>query len=135
MVHRPNGSGQFAGGWITAGIGVIASLVGLAMDARKYDGIDVDLMLAKWALIYIGGGAIGVALLLFVAGWIIEALSFLPGRDEAILTTSQPALLLDREVPEVSTDEYVSESTEWLYWSIGGIIALLAAILIYNAYK
>ena len=91
-MSRPDGSGQFTGGWALLVLGCILSFVGVTTEAKSYSGIDADTLVLKWMLIYVGGGLISAAFLLFITGWIINAVSFLPGRDDAILTTSRPEL-------------------------------------------
>lgn len=138
MAHRPNGSGQFAGGWALLVLGCLLLIAGVITEAKSYGGIDADALVLKWMLIYVGGGLISAAFLLFIAGWIINAVSFLPGRDEAMLTTSMPELVLDQPMPVIETNdlpersEYDAGSMAWILIAVLAIAGGLIAFGFYN---
>lgn len=137
-MSRPDGSGQFSGGWALLVLGCVLSFVGAVTEAKSYSGIDADALVLKWMLIYIGGGLISAAFLLFITGWIINAISFLPGRDDAVLTISTPELVLDQPVPVIETgdlQEMVKYDAPSIAWVLFAAIAVAGALIAFNVYN
>ena len=131
-MKRPDGSGQLAGGWALLILGMLVSLWGMIIDASGYSGVDAGDLVAKWMMLYAGGGLISTAFILFIAGWIIQAISFLPGRNDAVLVTSQPALLLDEPAPSIDVEPAPEEAQGRALWILLACIGVAAALILYG---
>lgn len=123
-MKRPDGNSQIVGAWVLLILGVLLLLMGANMHVDTYPSIDTSDLMAKWLVMYVGSGSVGLAVLLFMTGWIIRAISFLPGRDDAILTTPQPTSGLHRLVDETGLASSTTDN-KWLAWVVLGVIAML----------
>lgn len=126
-MKRPDGSGQITGGaWLLCA-GLILFLLSFTVNTSTYSGVDVDALFYRWSLLSIAGGLIGMAFILFICGWIIRAISLLPGRDDAVSTTSLAA----GELTSQSASEPVSEVEENernVFWDSIKILALILIV-------
>ncbi|SCW56109.1 hypothetical protein SAMN02927924_01361 [Sphingobium faniae] len=134
---RPDGSGQITGAWVLLLLGMLVSVVGIFRDVSTYPSIDLADLAAKWMMIYVGGAMITISFFLFLAGWIIRAIWFLPGRDDAVLVSNglQP-LGEDGEQPTILSEEPgrpMNFRTAFLI--IGGMLLLLGVVVSYGEYK
>lgn len=83
-MQRPNGEGQINAGWWLIVLGVGAAIIGVVWDATDYRGeLSFGDLANKLILVYGGAAAFGAGFTLLIAGWIIQAISFLPGRGDA----------------------------------------------------
>lgn len=121
-MERPNGSGQISGGWVLLIFSVFLIVFGIFVSAGNTD----DLAL-KSSLLVIGSSGMGISFLLFATGWIIRAISFLPGRDE-VATPVQP--IAPAEGVTMSGEEISSSNN--LILALFGVTAL-ASIALYLA--
>jgi hypothetical protein len=78
---RPDGSGAMSTGVFLAIAGILALAISAMTGTTEYGAIDPDKTAMKAALSLIGGGILQVGLVAWLAGYIVHALSFLPGRD------------------------------------------------------
>lgn len=131
---RPKGDGQFIGGWFAFISGLAFLLWSLLIDAKNYNGVDVDALASKWILLYLSGAAIGGAILLFMTGWIIRAISFLPGRDDAVFTTNQPELVLRTPVPLDDQDgsNIDEDRSRFMAWTAIFVLAVILCVVGYG---
>lgn len=99
-MDRPNGSGQFIGGWCCLVIAAGFMIASLAVGHSEYEaGMSLDQMALKWGLMSLSGSAAAIGFLLFVTGWIIHAISFLPAKnDHNSWPQSQPATAATAEI-------------------------------------
>lgn len=104
------------------------------MDTTGYGSVDAGDLVTKWMLFYTGGGLISAAFILFVAGWIIQAISFLPSRNEAVLTTSHPTLFLDQPASDTETENISSDVRGPTIWIILACIGAATALILYSFY-
>ncbi|MFO1259596.1 MAG: hypothetical protein U1E68_00745 [Sphingomonadaceae bacterium] len=81
---RPDGSGAKAAGVIIGGLGIIVWLFSLFMSEKEYSfsDVDPDRLALKYSLSLIGGGMLSLGLIIWLAGYIVFAISFLPGKDD-----------------------------------------------------
>ena len=63
---RPTGERPMFWGWIGITVGILMSVLGVMIDA--------------FTLVLIGGGMANLSLVSLVAGYIVQAISFLPGK-------------------------------------------------------
>lgn len=98
-MQRPNGEGQISAGWWLIVLGIGAAIIGIVLDAGDFRGeLNVGDLATKLILIYVGAGSVGAGFTLLIAGWIIQAISFLPGRGDA------PArIVIDRQDDDAPT--------------------------------
>ncbi|WP_300113414.1 hypothetical protein [Sphingobium sp.] len=73
--------------------------------------------------------AVSISVVLFATGWIIQAISFLPGKGDATLVSQEAPLELT--VGEALPASPSEESPSLLAWLVvgGGIVMALAAVL------
>lgn len=93
-MQRPCGTNQIYGGWIMLAVAAAAMIYGFNVDVSSYDpgsGTMRAIAIATGALLA------GVAFTLLIAGWIIQAIYFLPGKEDAVRVTDQPVLYLDEQ--------------------------------------
>lgn len=133
-MKRPDGSGQLAGGWALLILGALVSLWGMIIDAGGYSGINAGDLVTKWMMLYAGGGLISAAFILFVAGWIIQAIAFLPGRNDAVPVTSQSALLSDEPALSDHAEPLPEETQGSAIWIIVACIGVAAALILYGVF-
>lgn len=93
-MNRPDGTNQIYCGWFAMIIAVVLVVSGMKAEVSSYD---PDSYAGKIVLISLGGALFGMSFFLLAIGWVIRAIYFLPGKEDAILTTSKPTLLLDQE--------------------------------------
>lgn len=129
-MERPTGSGQVIGGWVLAIVGFLALLIGVFQDTRGYNGVDVSALATQWMLFYFGGAAIALGGLLVITGWIIQAISFLPGKGDATFSASQ-SLVEPKggDATEVSPRDENPSALAWVL-IVGGIVVALVVIFI-----
>lgn len=75
-------------------VAAAAMIYGFNVDVSSYDpgsGTMRAIAIATGALLA------GVAFTLLIAGWIIQAIYFLPGKEDAVRVTDQPVLYLDEQ--------------------------------------
>ncbi len=126
---RPDGSGQMIGGWICLLLSVLTFVASLVGDMWSYSsGIDFDVAVRRWMLICASGGALSMSGLFFATSWIIHAISFLPGRDEPVFTTTSPTLDLTpaEASPTPTLDSEIEDDSALYRWIIGIVIAVMA---------
>jgi hypothetical protein len=93
-MNRPDGSNQIYCGWFAMLFSVIFVISGFKAEVSSYE---PDSFTHKVALLSVGGSLFGIALFLLATGWIIRAIYFLPGKEDAILTTDKPTLTLGQQ--------------------------------------
>lgn len=129
---RPDGSAQIKGGRVMLAAGIVIFMVGVFWDVRTYPSLNLDDLAAKWCAIYLGGATLTVSFFLFIAGWIIRAIYFLPGREAALPAAEQEG----NYRPTVDLNEFQGEPADnrWFYLTVGGVLCVFAALAIYNQY-
>ena len=133
MSQRPTGSGQFTGGAWLLFVGIILFFGAFLVETKGYSGVDVDGVILRWSLISLAGSAVGIAFILFITGWIIHAISFLPGRDDIMTVSDRPQLLLEERmeapvaplVEEADADAQKRSEFTIFITGLGIILALL----------
>jgi len=122
--RRPQGTGQFVCGGFTALFGVAAIVKGLTITVSRYPTIDVDAYTTRWNFLSLGSCCLVIALTLFAVGWVVHAISFLPGKGEPIFSTSEPILELSNgESSEAGIEDDTPSPMAWLI-ALGGLITL-----------
>lgn len=126
-MKRPNGSTQLTAGVIIGLAGGVLILAGLFSNASSSD---VDAVVFRSNLMSLGVGSISVAALLLAVGWIIQAISFLPGKGDASFLTSQPPLELTGGEP--ADVDPIDENPSPMAWALvlGAVIAALAVMFL-----
>jgi uncharacterized membrane protein YvbJ len=84
---RPDGSTPRTIGWILIVVGVLLGLWSGLMSVTTYSfstDIDPDKVAMKALLAVCAEGAFGLGLILWLAGYIVHAISFLPGKEDKI---------------------------------------------------
>jgi len=81
---RPDGSGLKYFGGILFAVALLAFLLGWLLPAAEYSfrEIDPERLALKSNLMLFGGSGLQVGAMVWLAGAIIEAISFLPGKDD-----------------------------------------------------
>jgi hypothetical protein len=82
---RPTGNGAKTTGIILAVLGVLAILFSMLISPSDYSGvgeIDQDQVVLKAALSMLGERFLQIGLVVWLAGYIVNAISFLPGRED-----------------------------------------------------
>ncbi len=120
--RRPNGSTQFAIGTALVVVGSLIVVGSFSVHVAQYPSLDVDALTLRWGLVALGSVSLFVALLLFAAGWIIQAISFLPGASDA----GQAGELLELTEPAPPEDQ--PSLTAWLLVGAAIALGLLAVI-------
>ncbi len=79
---RPDGSGQLKAGALFMAISIIAFLVSAGTDVTtSTGGLDADGLTRRGIFSLASGLTFALAITLLCVGWIIQAISFLPGRE------------------------------------------------------
>jgi hypothetical protein len=81
--QRPTGKNAKLIGGLTLGVGLSAFLCSLLVSTTGYDGsLDPNALSMKWALAWFGAGFFHFGLLIWLVGYVVHAISFLPGKNE-----------------------------------------------------
>lgn len=128
--RRPDGTGQLISGVIIAIAGAGTFVSGMLTHVSRYPTVDFEALAFRSQLLFGGGAMLSIALLLLAVGWILKAISFLPGRDDVIRTTGHPTLDLAaaQALPE---EQAPPDSMTTILMVIGG--ALLFVVLVIAA--
>ncbi|MES2157476.1 MAG: hypothetical protein V4512_06700 [Pseudomonadota bacterium] len=135
MSSRPNGSGQYLGGWLFLGIAVILFVMGVDETSSSYE---ANALIVRLSYFTLSGCAVGIAFMLFVTAWIIRAISFLPGKRETYYrptTTVEDAASSDSlgfMTEHDDIDAYQKSRPNWPLLMIVAIAAVLIASAIYG---
>ena len=80
---RPSGKNAKLIGGLLLGAGLFAFLCSLMVSTTGYDGpLDPNALSMKWALAWFGAGFFHFGLLIWLVGYVVHAISFLPKKDE-----------------------------------------------------
>lgn len=126
-MERPTGKGQFVGGLWFLFLALICFAIALNIRVSTYPTIDTDALVMRSAMITLTGCCVGLAFLLFVTGWIIQAISFLPGKGDFLLSHQQPLLILeDMQEEPAQTDDEIQKSDPFntFLWIATGIFII-----------
>ena len=117
--ERPTGEALLGWGWSAIMGGLLLGLIGLAMDATDYSGIDPETFALKVAALIISAALLNIGAFLAMGGIIVRALWFLPGRTwtaapaPAPVPASPPVGHLERQAElELEADEEEEEAEE-----------------------
>ncbi|MBY2957592.1 hypothetical protein FIV32_02360 [Sphingomonadales bacterium 58] len=95
-------------------VGICLFVCAFLVDTKSYSGVDFDGVILRWSLLSLAGSAIGIAFILFITGWIIHAISFLPGSNDIVTISDRPQLVLEEamELPVHSSVEAADADAE-----------------------
>jgi di/tricarboxylate transporter len=79
---RPDGRSAIAGGSAAVILGIICVLISFMINPYEYGQVDAGALRWQWGLLFFGAGIAQIGLMLWLAGYIVKAISFLPGRDD-----------------------------------------------------
>ena len=79
---RPDGKVLLACGWTALAVGLLLLLMSFSTGTSSYGEIDPAALAAKWNLLIGGGGLLQIGIFLVIAGTIVRAIWFLPGKDD-----------------------------------------------------
>ena len=81
--NRPSGEGVKTSGIIFVVLGVGFVLAGTMTNATSSAQLDpIAAIMTKFGMIWLGGGLFQLGLIFWAVGYIVQAISFLPGRDD-----------------------------------------------------
>ena len=80
---RPDGKTMIGVGSTGLIIGIVLGLFALATDVSPYGSLDVDKLAMQWNLLMGGTALAHIGFLLLLVGFVVRAISFLPGIDNA----------------------------------------------------
>jgi protein-S-isoprenylcysteine O-methyltransferase Ste14 len=81
--QRPTGDTPKLVGGVLFVAGLLSFLFSFAVSVTSYDGsLDAKALAWKWLLTWTGAGMLHLGLLIWLVGYIVHAISFLPGKDE-----------------------------------------------------
>lgn len=124
--RRPDGSGQIQSGIALCVGAAVLLIIACLIDTRPYGSIDPDAASLRMLLILLSISGLGLSFLLLATGWIIGAMSFLPGQDDQALAP------LDLDPYQQSTPP---QSDPWgmvAIVALGGIAAVMAAVIFWR---
>ncbi|HEX7852303.1 MAG TPA: hypothetical protein VF503_01245 [Sphingobium sp.] len=140
MSERPTGEGQIVGGWAFFGLSLLLGLIAYFIDPQPFGSFDAAKAVLKASMGQLSGWLLGIAFLLLATGWIIRAISFLPGRHEpklaegAIVSEAEAVPTMPAPVRDLEA-EALAEAQAWeekraADWQLMKIMAGIAVAVV-----